>query len=104
MRSTAKRTIAVAALGFPLLLGAPAVALAGDEGSKPDHGKPLQNLEQAQGQQNGTEQSNSNASPVYQINVGGEGDQSAGTWTGQSNDNATGQVQGQEGEHGKGKG
>lgn len=61
------------------LLGAPAVALVGCGDSKLDHkpgpSKPLQN----RGQWNGTGQRNSNASPVHQFNVGGHGDQSAGT-------------------------
>jgi hypothetical protein len=85
----AKRVVAATVLGVPLLLGAPGMALAGG-----DHGKPPVPNEwlQLQNQENATEQSNSNASPIYQFSVG-SGDPAAMTWSNQANENATEQTQ-----------
>ena len=85
---TAKRVIAATALGLPLLLGAPGMAMA-DGGHH--HKKPSQSQEQDQ--ENSTEQGNKNASPIYQWSVGSKGDQAAQTWNHQSNDNETEQDQ-----------
>jgi hypothetical protein len=86
----AKRVVAATVLGLPLILGAPGMALA----SGGHHGKPPKPQEwlQVQNQENATEQSNSNASPIYQFNVG-SGDPAALTWSNQANENATEQNQ-----------
>ena len=85
----AKRVVAAAVLGVPLVLGAAGMALAGG-----DHGKPPVPNEwlQVQNQENATEQANSNVSPIYQFSVG-SGDPAAMTWSNQANENATEQHQ-----------
>lgn len=105
----AKRAVAATALGLPLIFGAPGVALADSADSqakkcdsKSDKKKDckvnnapfwVQLQEQEAAQENKTEQTNENASPIYQWNVGG--DQSAMTWNKQDNWNATEQNQDQ---------
>lgn len=93
---TVQRVIAASALGLPILLGAPGMALAADDGGgKPSSTKPHkpQKPSVSQEQSNETDQSNENAQTIYQISVGGEGDQSAMNWNDQSNENATSQEQ-----------
>jgi hypothetical protein len=107
MRS-AKRFIAATALGLPLLLGAPGMALANDDHDsygKPCHSKKCdkdgQNIDQDQ--DNSTEQKNDSDSAIYQWSVGSKGDQSALNWTNQSNDNDTDQTEVAVQEKNKGK-
>ena len=90
-----QRAIAATALGLPLLLAGPGMAMAHD--AKPP--KPPKKPHVHQSQSNDTDQSNTNSQPIYQINVGGHGDQSALAWNDQANSNSTDQDQ--EVEHGK---
>ncbi|MDA3625183.1 hypothetical protein OU415_07035 [Saccharopolyspora sp. WRP15-2] len=94
MRS-AKRVIAVTALGLPLLFGAPAMAFAdgghNGDGGKPCHSKKChgESQSQVQDQDASTEQSNSNVSPIYQWSVGSKGEQNAVNWVDQDNTSST---------------
>ncbi|MGP4017861.1 hypothetical protein [Saccharopolyspora sp. 5N708] len=103
-----KRVIAAAALGLPLLLGAPGMALANDGHSsdgKPCHSKKCHKDGQKidQDQDSSTEQSNDNKSPIFQWSIGSKGDQSALNWTNQSNDSDTDQTEVAVQEENKGK-
>ncbi len=63
---TSQRVFAVAALGLPLLLASPTMAMAGEKPPKPH--KCCKKVHQTQ--VNNTEQENKNESPVYQFNLG----------------------------------
>jgi hypothetical protein len=106
MRS-AKRVIVAAALGLPLMIGAPGMALADDghggHDGKPCHSKKChkdhkdkwsQEQDQEQSQEASNNQSNSNASPIYQWSVGSKGEQNAMSWTDQSNEGSIEQAEG----------
>lgn len=81
---TSQRVVAVAALGLPLLLASPVMALAGG------HHKP--HIHQTE--VNKTEQSNENHSPVVQLNLGsGHQENNAVVKPDLSNENATWQDQ-----------
>ncbi|MDA3647690.1 hypothetical protein LZ318_36665 [Saccharopolyspora indica] len=86
MRSV-KRAIAATALGLPIMLGAPAMALA--------HGDYSDDQTQVQDQDQGasTEQANTNYSPIYQFHVGSGGEQNAVPVVDQTNASYTGQEQ-----------
>ncbi|GAA0525763.1 hypothetical protein GCM10011581_14100 [Saccharopolyspora subtropica] len=103
---TAKRVIAATALGLPLLLGAPGMALA--DGDHHGHGKPchekcdgkhgkkkvwVQDQDLSQDQHASTDQQNHNSSPIYQWSVGSKGDQNALNWVAQDNSSSTDQVE-----------
>ncbi|MER7014101.1 hypothetical protein ABT324_21990 [Saccharopolyspora sp. NPDC000359] len=92
MRS-AKRAIVATALGLPLMIGAPAMALADGhhDGGKPCHSKKCHgdSQEQEQEQEATTEQSNTNVSPIYQWNIGSKGEQNAVNWVDQTNASST---------------
>ncbi|KAA5833586.1 hypothetical protein ABT337_16690 [Saccharopolyspora hirsuta] len=87
---TAKRVVAAAVLGLPLLLGAASPALAADGRGPVRPPKASEILKQVQSQdaQNHTVQNNINVSPITQIN-NGKGEQNALAWTQQSNTNDT---------------
>ncbi|MGW1680234.1 hypothetical protein [Saccharopolyspora sp. NPDC002376] len=92
---TAKRALATVVLGLPLLMGAavPALAADGNGPAKPPKASEILKQIQSQDAQNHTVQNNINVSPIYQISVGGKGDQNAMTWTNQNNANDTEQDQ-----------
>lgn len=90
------RVLMLAVLGLPLLLpGFGGIAMADSGQAQPAKApKPSQVLEQAKqhSQQAGqldTVQNNINVSPVTQVSIESDGDQSAMTWTNQSNDNTS---------------
>lgn len=86
---SAKRVIAAAALGLPVLLGAPGMALAdGDHGDhKPCHSKKCKHDVQKidQDQDASVEQANVNVPIQYTFNVG-SGEANSVSWSHQSND------------------
>ncbi|MEU5848237.1 hypothetical protein [Saccharopolyspora shandongensis] len=94
---SAKRVIAATALGLPLMLGAPGMALADDGG----HGKPChsnkchkndgQKIDQDQDAS--TDQANVNVPTQYTLNVG-SGEANSVSWSNQSNDADTDQTEG----------
>jgi hypothetical protein len=94
---SAKRVIAVAALGLPVLFGAAGVANASsmDSDSKPPahkhHHHKTPNVDQDQS--NTTDQSNKNDQKINQFNVGDHGHQNALAFNNQSNTNSTDQDQ-----------
>ena len=82
---TSQRVVAVAALGLPLLLASPVMAMAGG------HHKPHK-IHQTE--VNNTEQSNENHSPVVQLNLGsGQHENNAVVKPDLSNENTTWQDQ-----------
>ncbi|MGW5642734.1 hypothetical protein ACWEV3_29410 [Saccharopolyspora sp. NPDC003752] len=88
MRS-AKRVIAATALGLPIMLGAPGMALA-DGGHHPWNIK--DNQFQAQNQDADTDQANVNVPTQYTFNVG-SGEANSVSWSNQSNDADTDQTE-----------
>ncbi|MBB5154897.1 hypothetical protein [Saccharopolyspora phatthalungensis] len=84
---SAKRVIAATALGLPLVLGAPGMALA--DGGHGEHGKKahkeVQDQDIKQDEDASIKQSNENKPVQYLFNVG-KGDQNAVSWNKQDND------------------
>ncbi len=93
----AKRVIAVAALGLPVLFGAAGVANAAstDSGSKPAAHKHHHNKRHDvdQKEENATKQDNDNDQKINQFNVGDKGHQNAFELNDQKNSNSTDQDQ-----------
>ncbi|KAA5833587.1 hypothetical protein ABT337_16685 [Saccharopolyspora hirsuta] len=85
MRSV-KRAIVATALGLPIMLGAPAMALA--------HGGYSDDQLQNQDQDASTDQANYNVSPIYQFSVGSNSEQNAVNWVDQTNASSTEQNEG----------
>ncbi|MBB5154896.1 hypothetical protein [Saccharopolyspora phatthalungensis] len=93
---TAKRVLAAAAVGLPVLLGTAGTALAADgHPTKLPKASKITKQVQDQAEHNHTVQNNINVSPVTQVSTGGKGEQAAMTWTQQNNYNGTEQTEGE---------
>ncbi|MEV0700752.1 hypothetical protein AB0I53_22970 [Saccharopolyspora sp. NPDC050389] len=94
--STAKQTLAAAAVALPLLLVASGTALAANGHSvSPPKASWIVKQTQEQAEQNHTVQNNINVSPITQVSNGGKGEQAALTFTQQNNYNGTEQTEGE---------
>ncbi|MGW3468929.1 hypothetical protein ACWDKQ_10770 [Saccharopolyspora sp. NPDC000995] len=92
---TAKRVLAAAAVGMPLLLGVSGTALAAQGNGHPVKASWIVKETQEQSAQNHTVQNNINVSPITQISHNSKGEQAAMTFTQQNNVNGTEQTEGE---------
>lgn len=92
---TAKRVLAAAAVGVPLLLGVSGTALAAQGNVHPVKASRIVKQAQEQSEENHTVQNNINVSPITQVSHNGKGEQAAMTFTQQNNVNSTEQSEGE---------